>query len=280
MAESSEPTSGPEPRDPARDASRRATIAGHSGLECLLTCALVFASITVARWVVGPSPVSAAIPRIHLRLLIIGACFVLILAGLILSRPGKISGGHMNPAVSFAMWRFGVFPGSSVVSYIVAQLAGSLLGVLVGRAVWGPVVADPPVSYSAVQPGPGVPAGVVFLGEAVSMGVILYLIGLFLTTPRLARLIPWLVGFLIGAGIASLGTTTGASLDPARQFGPAVISGQLDFLWIYLLAPMVGAAVAAAVFNLAHRGRTVLTHRLCGTKQDGSPLEGQRAPAG
>lgn len=277
MAETSGPTSGPGSRGQARDAATPAMIAGHSALEGLLTFMLLFGVITVVRWVVGPSPVSDAMPargmKLHLQLLIIGACFVPILAGLIISRPGKISGGHMNPAVSFAMWRFGVFPGASVVPYTVAQLAGSVLGVLAGRALWGPVVDDPPVIDSVLQPGPGVSAGLLFAGEAVSMGVIIYLVGFFLQTPRLARLVPWLVGFLIGAAIASLGTFTGASEDPARQFGPAVISGQLSFLWVYLLAPMVGAAAAAGVLKLVPSGRTVLTHRLCGTNHDGSPLK-------
>ena len=280
MAENQQSTKGPDPRDQARGAPTLATIARHSALECLLTFVLLFAVTTVVRWVVGPSPVSDAIPQIHARLVIIGACFMLILAGLILSKPGKISGGHMNPAVSFAMWRFGVFPGAFVVSYIVAQLAGSVLGVLAGRAVWGPVVADPPVNYAVLQPGAGVSNGVCFAGEGVGMGVILYLVGLFLTTPRTAPLVPWLVGFLIGAAIASLGTITGASNDPARQFGPAVVSGQLNCLWIYLLAPMVGAAGAAALFNLMPASRTVLTHRLCGTDRDGSRLKAATSISG
>lgn len=277
MAETSEPTSGSGPRGQARDAATPAMIAGHSALEGLLTFVLLFGVITVVRWVVGPSPVSDALPargmKLRMQLLIIGACFVPILAGLIISRPGKISGGHMNPAVSFAMWRFGVFPGASVVPYTVAQLAGSVLGVLAGRALWGSVVDDPPVIDSVLQPGPGVSAGLLFAGEAVSVGVIIYLVGFFLQTPRLARLVPWLCAFLIGAAIASLGTFTGASEDPARQFGPAVISGQLSFLWVYLLAPMVGAAAAAGVLKLVTNGRTVLTHRLCGTNRDGSPLK-------
>ena len=54
----------------------------------------------------------------------------------------------MNSAISLAMWRFGAFPGVGVVPYIVAQLLGSVLGVVVARAVWGPVVAESPVAYA------------------------------------------------------------------------------------------------------------------------------------
>lgn len=243
----------------------------------MLTFVLMFGVATIVRWVVGVSPVSQAVPWVRLQLLIVGACVGLLLAGLILSRPGKVSGGHLNPAISLAMWRFGVFAGAAVVPYIVCQLAGSVLGVLAARAVWGRAVGDPPVVYTALQPGIGWSSGALFAAETVSMGVIVLLVGAFLQRPRLAPLVPWLVGFLIGAAIAVLGTSTGGSVNPARQFGPAVLSGRLDFLWVYLVAPMVGAALAAALLPMlsrARRRRTVLTHRLCGTRPDGSPLRG------
>jgi glycerol uptake facilitator protein/aquaporin Z len=247
-------------------------IAGHSALECLLTSVLLFGVITIVRWIAGPSPISDAIPQIHLKLLIIGLCVGLLLVGLIRSRPGRISGGHLSPAISLAMWRLGVFPGASVLPYIAAQLVGSVLGVLAARALWGPAAGNPPVADAALQPGVGWSAGGLYLAEAVSVGGIVYLVGLFLKSPKLAPTVPWLVGFLICAAIALLGTTTGGSENPARQFGPAVVSGQVGFLWVYLNAPMVGSAIAAAVLNRLHSRRAVLTHRLCGTQDGGSAL--------
>ena len=105
------------------------------------------------------------------------------------------------------------------------------------------------------------------------MGVIVFAVGYFLSVPRLAPFVPWLVGILIGLGIAMLGTQTGGSLNPARQFGPAVISGHTDKLWVFLLAPMVGAEIAARLLKtFQHRGQ-VLTHRLCGTQVSGAPLD-------
>ncbi|MFD7997949.1 MIP/aquaporin family protein [Streptomyces mirabilis] len=226
------------------------------------------------RWVAGPSPVSDTIPQIHLKLLITGLCVGLLLIALIRGRPGRISGGHLNPAISLAMWRLGVFRGAAVLPYIAAQLVGSVLGVSAARAMWGPSVGNPPVVDAALRPGPGWSADALFVAEAVSVGCIVYLVGLFLRFPKLAPLVPWLVGFLICAAIALLGTITGGSENPARQFGPAVVSGQVGFLWVYLLAPMVGSAVAATVLNAAHNRHAVLTHRLCGTHADGSALRG------
>jgi len=95
------------------------------------------------------------------------------------------------------------------------------------------------------------------------MAVIILLVGVFLSVPWLAPRVPWLVGGLIGAAIAGLGTITGGSVNPAREFGPAVAAGQFGFLATYLLAPLAGAVVAAWLLCQFQR-RRVLTHRLSG----------------
>ena len=252
--------------------SRRTTavILWHSLLECLLALVLLFGATTFVRWVVGPSPISSAIPTVRVRLLVIGAAVGVLLFGLILSPAGRASGGHVNPAITLTMWVSGAFPGAAVIPYIVAQLAGSLLGVLTARAVWGSVIDGPPVNSACVQPAPGWTNWALFPAEAASTAAIVLLVAWFLAVPRLAPLVPGLVGFLVGLAIAVLGPITGGSLNPARQFGPAIFSGDHDFLWVYLLAPMVGAALATVLFKLLTR-RRVLTHKLCGTHKDGSP---------
>jgi glycerol uptake facilitator protein/aquaporin Z len=222
---------------------------------------------------VGPSAISRAFPQIHIELLIVGAGVGVLLTGLIKSPLGKISGGHANPAISFAMWRFGVFPAAGILPYAGAQLLGSVFGVVAARAIWGIVVEQPPVLYAVIQPAPSWSAAPLFLAEAAGMGVIVFTVGYFLSVPRLAPFVPWLVGILVGLGIALLGTQTGGSLNPARQFGPSVVSGHTDKLWVFLLAPMVGAEVAARLLKTLQRRRQVLTHRLCGTEVSGEPLE-------
>ena len=98
------------------------------------------------------------------------------------------------------------------------------------------------------------------------MADIVLLVGLCLTVQRLAPFVPWIVGALVGIGIAVLGTASGGSLNPARQFGPAVVSGKTQFLWVYLIAPLVGAALEAwPERSLLQYRRKVLTHKLCGT---------------
>ncbi|NYH91080.1 aquaporin [Actinopolymorpha rutila] len=247
----------------------------YSTYEAGLTMVLMFGVATVVRWVIGESPVSRAVPDIHLKLVVVGVAVGLLLSGLILSPLGRASGGHMNPAISLAMWPFGVFPGRGVLPYWAAQLAGSVLGVVLARLVWGAPVARPPVAYSALRPAPGWSNASLFAAETASMAVIVVLVGAFLSAPRLAPRVPWLVGGLIGVGIVGLGTVTGPCVNPARQFGPAVLAGQSDFLATYLIAPMVGAVVAAVLLGRFHRCR-LLTHRLCGPRRSTDAVQDER----
>lgn len=243
----------------------------NSALEFLLALVLLFGVTTIVRWVIGPSPVSSAVPTTGVQLLIVGAAVGALLSGLILSPAGRVSGGHVNPAITLTMWRFKVFPGVSVVPYIVAQLAGSVVGVLVARSAWGAVTDSPPVSDAALQPGAGWSSPALFPAEAATLAVIVLFVGGFLSVPRLAPLVPGLVGFLVGLAIVLLGAITGGCANPARQFGPALVSGQWKFLWVYLTAPMVGGFLAAALRGLVAR-RRVLTHNLCGPQADRSDL--------
>ena len=244
----------------------------NTAYELILTSMLLFGVASIVRWVIGPSVISRSIPQIHAELVLVGAGVALLLAGLILSPMGRASGGHMNPAISLAMWRFGVFPGAGVVPYTIAQLLGSVVGVLAARVVWGQVIAERPVAYAALQPGPLWSTGELFAAEAVSMAVIVLIVGICLAEHRLAPFVPWVVGVLIGMAIAVLGTSTGGSVNPARQFGPAVMSGETHFLWVYLLAPMLGAVIGAWLRQTIQHRRAVLTHRLCGTQPDGRRL--------
>jgi len=249
------------------------TLIRNSMRELILTCVLLFGVTTFVRFVVGPSPISRALPQIHVQLFLVGALVALLLSLLIISPAGKASGGHMNPAISLAMWRFGVFPAVGIVPYSVAQLLGSALGVVVARVVWGQVVALPPVLYAVIQPAPDWLTPSLFAAEFIGMGLIVSMVGFFLSVPRLAPKVPWLVGILIGLGIALLGTETGGSLNPARQFGPAVVSAHTAKLWVFLVAPMVGAELGALLLNSLRKRRQVLTHRLCGTHPDGTRLD-------
>jgi glycerol uptake facilitator-like aquaporin len=237
--------------------------AAHSAYEAALTTALLFCVASFVRWFIGPSAVSRAAPSIHVELLFVGLAVALLIPALILTPLGRASGGHMNPAISFGMWWLGVFPRRAVIPYTIAQLAGSLLGVVLARVVWGLPIARAPVAYAVLRPAPGWTNAALFPAEGACMAAIVVAVALFLSVHELTKLVPWLSGILVGGAITGLGAITGASLDPAREFGPAIFAGQFGFLISYLLAPIAGAALAAWLVRRSHSHR-VLTHHLSG----------------
>ncbi|MFD5065051.1 MIP/aquaporin family protein [Streptomyces sp. NPDC058394] len=230
-------------------------------VELTLTFLLLFGVTTIVRWVIGPSAVSDALAGTRLQLLAVGVSVGVLVTALIISPLGKRSGAHMNPAISLAMWRFGVLPGRAVVPYAMGQLTGSLLGVLAARGVWGSATSAPPVAYAALQPAPGWSPTGLFLAETSCTAAIALLVGLFLSVRRLTRITPYMVGVVVCLAITLLGASTGGSANPARQFGPALAAGQPGFLWVYLLAPVLGAALAPVARDLLFARLTALRER-------------------
>ena len=231
--------------------------------EGLLTAILLIGVETITRWTFGPSTLSRNVTSIHGRLAIVGVVVAVLLAALILTPLGRASGGHMNPGISVAMWRYGLLEPGAVPLYLTAQLAGSVVGVLIGRLLWGPVTGRPPLSYAVLHPAPGWNAAGVFPVEAASMATIIVIIALFLGSQKLASKVPFAVGTCVGLVIFSLGPVTGGVANPARQFGPAVISGQTQLLWVFLLAPLIGGFLAPVIQRFLP-GPKPTTHALCG----------------
>lgn len=236
--------------------------------EFYLTTVLLFLIVTVTRWLRFPtSPLF--ISSLHAALYVIGPVFGAILVGLILSPPGRRSGGHMNPSITVALWLMDVFPGKSVVPYVLAQLSGALVGAALGRAVWGTPVSSPAVIYGAVRSNPSWVAADVFLAEAGAVFGTIIMVGAFLAHPRHSRLLPYAIGLYLALTISFLGPYSGGSINPARQFGPALLALDGHFLWIYLVSPIVGAVLAAAMHHLLVRRfetHEPLTYKLQGRK--------------
>ncbi|MGV9935213.1 MIP/aquaporin family protein [Streptomyces olivaceoviridis] len=238
--------------------------AGQVACEFGLTTVLLFLVVTLVRWVRAPaSPLY--IGDLRLALAVVGPVAGVLITGLILSPWGRRSGGHMNPAVTVAVWLMDVFPGVSVLPYVAAQLAGSVLGTSLGRLVWGPVVSQ--VGFGALRPAPGWSAPAVFLAETGCIFVLALAVGCLLAYPALGRWLPYTVGGCIALIILLFGPLSGGSANPARQFGPALLSGQSADLAIYLVAPVVGAVLGASVHHLLYRRfqlREPLTYKLAG----------------
>lgn len=167
----------------------------------------------------------------------IAAVFGLVVAAMIYAI-GDLSGAHMNPAVTIGFWLARRFPGREVFPYIASQCAGALAASAVVRLLFSNVAAL----------GATLPAG--SSGQSFILEIILtfFLMFVIIRVATGAKEMGVMAGAAIGATVwldaLFGGPVSGASMNPARSLGPALVSGQLDALWIYLLAPVLGACAA------------------------------------
>ncbi len=151
---------------------------------------------------------------------------------------GDISGAHLNPAVTIAFWRARRFDGAKVLPYIGSQLAGALCASGLLRGLF-------PTHATLGATLPAGSAGQSFILE-IALTFLLMLVILTVSTGAKEKGIT--AGIAIGAVIMLeamfAGPVSGASMNPARSLAPALVSGNLGALWIYLLAPTVGAWLA------------------------------------
>jgi aquaporin Z len=153
---------------------------------------------------------------------------------------GTVSGAHLNPAVTLAFALRGNFPWRRVPAYIVAQFAGAVLAVLL---LWALIGRHG--SAGLTLPGPGVPAGVAMAWEAVlTAGLVSVILG---TASGAQQIGPFaaigVAGYIALAGLWGA-PVSGASMNPARSLGPALVLGDWTAWWAYLAGPMAGAVIA------------------------------------
>ncbi|HEV8529233.1 MAG TPA: aquaporin [Actinomycetes bacterium] len=163
---------------------------------------------------------------------------------------GKVSGAHLNPAVSIAFSLRGDFPWRRVPGYIVVQLAGAALAAWFLQAV---------VNVSATY-GSNYPAAEYSTGDAVLMETVLTvgLVSVILGTASGAQNLGVIGAIGVGAYIALAGLwgspISGASMNPARTFGPDAVGADFGSYWVYVVGPLVGATLAVGIAYVL-RGR-------------------------
>jgi aquaporin Z len=156
---------------------------------------------------------------------------------------GHLSGAHINPAVTLAFWSVRRFPATEVMPYIMAQCAGAAGASLVLRATLGSVG-----ELGATLPR--VATASAFLFEWLLSFALMFVIMAVATDERVADGFAALaVGLTVGFCALVGGPITGASMNPARSFGPALIGGLWQTHWLYWLAPMTGMMAAARVYE-------------------------------
>ena len=162
---------------------------------------------------------------------------------------GAISGAHLNPAVSIAFALRGDFPWRRVPGYIIVQLIGATLACLFLRGVFGNVE-----HLGATLPGAGYDNWQALLMEiALTTGLVSVILG----TASAAQNVGAIAALGVGSYIALAGLwaapVSGVSMNPARSFGPALVSGDWDHYWVYVVGPLAGALIAVC-FAIVLRG--------------------------
>lgn len=157
---------------------------------------------------------------------------------------GHLSGAHINPAVTVAFTLTRHFPARDAVAYVGAQLAGATGGALLLLAVW----TDRPANLGATVPS--VAAGSALVYEIVLTAFLMFVIVAVATDTRAVGAAAAIaIGGTVGLDALFGGPVTGASMNPARSFGPALAAGEWHMFWVYVVGPVVGAALGALAYQ-------------------------------
>ena len=162
---------------------------------------------------------------------------------------GHVSGAHINPAVTIGFWSVRRFPLSDVAPYLLAQSVGAVAASALLGWLLGPVAA-----FGATIPG--LPLAQAFVVEAAWSALLALVIAAVATDERSPRgVAPFAIGGTVGVGALVAGPLTGGSFNPARSFGPAVMSGTWTAHWLYWAAPILGMVAAMHAYELLRGAR-------------------------
>jgi len=163
---------------------------------------------------------------------------------------GAISGGHFNPAVTLALAIARKHPWSRLLTYWAAQLIGALLAGLALRLFFEPFLAAALKShYGTPTVDPAIGPGLAILIEAVLTLFLVWTVFGTAVSPNAPKIAGFGIGLIVAADILIGGPLTGAAMNPARHFGPAVVSGYLDNWYVYWIGPLIGAALGGLSYR-------------------------------
>jgi aquaporin NIP len=170
--------------------------------------------------------------------------FGLVIMGMVYAT-GHLSGAHINPAVTLAFALTRHFPPREAGAYVAAQVTGATVGALLLLAVW----PEQPAALGATVPS--VAAGSALVYEVVLTAILMFVITAVATDTRaVGSGAAIAIGGAVGLDALFGGPVTGASMNPARSFGPALVAAEWQDFWVYLAGPLIGAALGALAYQL------------------------------
>ncbi len=221
----------------------RLYLAEFLGTSLLVT---VGASVVIIMFGRG-SPAAVLLPNEGTRRLVTGFFFGLVGAIVTVSPVGRVSGAHLNPAVTIAFHAEGKLGIRDAIGYILGQLLAGLVSILPLRA-WGSFGLS--AHFGATIPAAGKPIWVPLLGETCVTWALVTLIFIMASHRRTRPFTPWSIAPLFAVMVWLEAPLSGTSANPARSLGPAVLAGDLSDLWLYFLGPVMGALVAVVLLRL------------------------------
>jgi len=223
--------------------------------EFLGTAILLLGGLSLVIFMFGTgSPMAELIPDIKIRQMTTGFLFGTIGASIALSPVGKVSGAHINPAVTMTFWLFRKIEGRLAITYVLAQLAGAIIG-CIPLLFWGRMGRS--VSFGASLPGEGYSMQVVIAGEIVTTFTMVLLLIIFIGFRQIRSYTPAIFPVLYAILIPLEAAISGTSTNPARSLGPAMISGQWEGWWIYWIGPLTGAFMASLAGSMLAKRITI-----------------------
>jgi len=210
--------------------------------ELIGTALLVLVGLSLVILMFGAgTPMARLIPSEGLRRLITGFLFGTTGACIALSPVGRVSGAHINPAVTLAFRLMGKLDLPTSLGYVGAQLIGAVVGSL-PLLLWGAMGKS--VVFGATLPGPGFTVSAAFLGEVITTFAMVALLAVFLGFRAIRPFTPAIFPPLYAIMVWAESPLSGTSTNPARSFGPSLVSGQWQGWWIYWAGPVAGMLLA------------------------------------
>jgi aquaporin TIP len=170
--------------------------------------------------------------------------------GLMIAAAGHLSGGVYNPALTVGLVVTKRMPPQRGIIYVVAQLAGAIVAALALKAIFDGSQVDA-VNLATPMVGQTYEVSAALLAEVIMTFFLMYAVFGTAVDPRGAKTIaPLVIGLVITIDILAFGPVTGAAMNPARAFGPALVQGVWNDHWIYWVGPIAGAVLAALLYHL------------------------------
>lgn len=192
------------------------------------------------------SSISRSIPDAFLQRILIGIAMGLTAIAIIYSPWGKRSGAHINPAVTLTFARLRKIDPLDAWFYIIFQIGGALIGVVIVALLLGETFTDPPIAYIATVPNGDV--AIAFLAETAIASIMMIMVLVTANKPRLAPHTGLFAGLLVMVYVVFESPISGFGMNPARSLASAIPSGIWTGIWIYMVAPILGMFLAAEFY--------------------------------